>query len=338
LIAVSTIGLAAGLVAIKGGASLIGSTVELEAAFEDVGGLLPGASVRLAGMQVGQVSDVYLPTGKNEVVVEMSIDDEYLPRIRRDSVATIATRGLLGDPLIEIGLGSPSAPAVKDGDRLRSEGQRGLKEMVGALEFGAKNVEEISALLKERLEMMLTEDLAQDIGRIANSTADILEGVQEGPGLMHDLIYDEKLAGEANKTLVAAQRALLRLDGAVAKTERIIDEVETGRGILHAAVYDERAGNALAELAGAMEELHGLLGDVREGAGGEGIGKDLAAAAETLRKLMEEIDRGKGTVGGLIKDPTVYRDLKQLLGEVRRNVILKSVVRMTIANDGLERE
>ena len=52
---------------------------------------------------------------------------------------------------------------------------------------------------------------------------------------------------------------------------------------------------------------------------------------------MDDVDRGKGTVGALIKDPTVYQDLKQLLGEVRRNVILRSVVRMTIAKDGLER-
>jgi phospholipid/cholesterol/gamma-HCH transport system substrate-binding protein len=338
LILVAAIGLAAGLVAIKGSAALIGSTVELTAAFEDVGGLLPGASVRLAGMQVGQVSEVYLPDDATEVVVEMTIDDSYLLRIRRDSVATIATRGLLGDPLIEISLGSPEAPPVADGDRLKSQGPRGLKEMVGALEKGTENVEEISLLLKERLEMMLTEELAKDIGRIARSTADILDGVKEGPGLAHELIYDEALAGEATRTLAAARRALVRLDGAVGAAERIVAEVETGDGLLHAAIYDERAGDALAELAGAMEELHRLMGDAREGAGGRGIGQDLAASAATLRRLMEEIDRGKGTVGALIKDPTVYRDLKQLLGEVRRNVILRSLVRMTIAQDDLERD
>jgi phospholipid/cholesterol/gamma-HCH transport system substrate-binding protein len=65
--------------------------------------------------------------------------------------------------------------------------------------------------------------------------------------------------------------------------------------------------------------------------------QNLAEASRLVKKLAEEVDDGKGTVGGLLKDPTVYRDLKNVLGEVRRNVLLKALIRMTIDEDQIER-
>ncbi len=338
VIVLAAIGLALMLVVLKGAASLFGETVTLDAAFEDVTGLVPGASVRLAGMQIGQVSRVYLPEKQNEVVVVMSVDERYLDRIREDSVATIDTRGLLGDPLIEISLGSETAPAVHDGDRLKSQGPRGIAEVVAALETGAKNVEEISNVVRDRLETVLTPDLATDVNRIARSLANVMAKVEQGHGLAHNLIYDEQLAKDAGGTMASARRALTRLDRAVDSAERILDQVEHGDGLAHAAIYDERARDAFAELSGALEELHGLMGDVRKGAGGEGIGRDLSDAAATLRRILDEVDHGQGTIGGLLKDPQIYHDLREVLGEVKRNVILKAIVRMTIAKDGLKRE
>jgi phospholipid/cholesterol/gamma-HCH transport system substrate-binding protein len=41
---------------------------------------------------------------------------------------------------------------------------------------------------------------------------------------------------------------------------------------------------------------------------------------------------GEGTVGGLISDPTVYEDLRQVLGNVRRNRVLRSLVRFSLNN------
>jgi phospholipid/cholesterol/gamma-HCH transport system substrate-binding protein len=309
IVLISGFAFAAILLAIKGQASLLGRTVTLDANFDDVAGLVPGAAVRLAGMHIGEVDDVRLPSDSKRVNVKMKIDRTYLERIRSDSIAMITTRGLLGDPLIEISLGSTAAVALEDGARLQSRAPRGLKEVA------------------RTLESMFDEDLAKDVHRITRSWAEISEGVASGPGLAHDLIYDRELSLETKATLASARRAISRLEGAVETADRILAEVETGNGFAHAAIYDERGRDVLAELADAIEDAKGVMG-----------GSDLKAAAETLNKIMGEIDQGKGTIGALIKDPTVYQDLKQLLGEVRRNVILKSIVRMTIAKDDLDRK
>jgi phospholipid/cholesterol/gamma-HCH transport system substrate-binding protein len=51
--------------------------------------------------------------------------------------------------------------------------------------------------------------------------------------------------------------------------------------------------------------------------------------------VSAELDEGKGTVGALLKDPTLYQDLKLLVGNVQRSRLLRALIRYTIAHDGL---
>ncbi|HEX7785935.1 MAG TPA: MlaD family protein, partial [Methylomirabilota bacterium] len=76
---------------------------DLIAEFTEVGGLMEGATVRLAGVQVGRVTEVVLPPQPGgKVRVTLSIARRFSDRIRHDSEVRIATQGLLGDKIIEI--------------------------------------------------------------------------------------------------------------------------------------------------------------------------------------------------------------------------------------------
>lgn len=44
--------------------------------------------------------------------------------------------------------------------------------------------------------------------------------------------------------------------------------------------------------------------------------------------------QGEGSLGGIVNDPTVYEDLKTVLGNVKRNRILRALVRYAISNRG----
>jgi len=61
---------------------------------------------------------------------------------------------------------------------------------------------------------------------------------------------------------------------------------------------------------------------------------DLGAAAADLRVIMGTIRNGEGTLGALVNDPTVYEDLRTVLGNVKRNYILKELVRYSISHRG----
>ncbi len=70
--------------------------------FSDAGGLKKGASVELAGVQVGQVEDIYLDGVK--AVVKISVSNKV--NIREDDIFSVNTKGLIGDKFIKISPGS----------------------------------------------------------------------------------------------------------------------------------------------------------------------------------------------------------------------------------------
>ena len=134
----------------------------LVAEFGEVGGLIEGATVRLAGVQIGRVTDVALasePGGK--VRVTLTIARAFADRIRADSEARIVTQGLLGDKLIEITMGSAASPPLPPGGRLIA---REPVEMGRVFAEGADALAKINRLATaltgtvERIEPSCAED------------------------------------------------------------------------------------------------------------------------------------------------------------------------------------
>jgi phospholipid/cholesterol/gamma-HCH transport system substrate-binding protein len=60
---------------------------------------------------------------------------------------------------------------------------------------------------------------------------------------------------------------------------------------------------------------------------------NVAAITDDLRAITGGIRAGKGTVGALLVDPSVYEDLKVVLGNVERNDVLRALVRYSIKQD-----
>ena len=49
--------------------------------------------------------------------------------------------------------------------------------------------------------------------------------------------------------------------------------------------------------------------------------------------LMTDIRAGRGTLGALLVDPSLYEDIKTLVGNVQRNEVLRALVRYSIHQD-----
>jgi phospholipid/cholesterol/gamma-HCH transport system substrate-binding protein len=87
---------------------------ELKAAFDDVVGIQPRSPVRIAGVEVGRVTEVQ-QLGDRGGIVTMEIEDDGLP-IHRDAEVKIRPRIFLeGNKFVDVKPGSPSSPEVEDG-------------------------------------------------------------------------------------------------------------------------------------------------------------------------------------------------------------------------------
>ncbi len=117
------------LLILVGGVFLIGNkrflfrrTYQLSADFQNVAGLNNGADVQVGGIHLGTVKYISLPGGPNgKLTVLMDMVDSTRNIIRRDSIATIKTEGLLGDKYVEISFGSEKSPNIQNGDAIKGE-------------------------------------------------------------------------------------------------------------------------------------------------------------------------------------------------------------------------
>src|ERR1041385_2208097 len=97
-------------------------TYRLNANFKNAAGLANGAGVRVAGLQEGTVKRIDLPGSPDgQVRVEMNLDQTTRRVIKKDSVATISSEGLVGDRYVEISMGSEQGEPVREGDTIRGE-------------------------------------------------------------------------------------------------------------------------------------------------------------------------------------------------------------------------
>jgi phospholipid/cholesterol/gamma-HCH transport system substrate-binding protein len=322
----------------------------LHTAFRDTSGLTIGVPVYLGGVEVGAVQKIqFEPTlGIKEVSVTLAVQVRYLERIRGDSRATLIPHGLLGDYTVAITVGSPMAAPLADGDLLPSADTQTMTEMLSSLNGGIDEVRALSRRLRDHLDELVTPEVAGNVGRLVHAAADAADAIEHGNGLVNALLHDRELSAAARGIARSASRSAGDLASAMARIDRIAAAVEAGDGTLHRLISRDdagpivadaqRAAHELAEAATAIRSSPGPLHTLVYGPDGSELIGNLTALSRTLKKVGDDVAAGKGTVGALLEDPTIYQDLKVILGGVKRNTLLKALVRFTIQRDGLNQE
>jgi phospholipid/cholesterol/gamma-HCH transport system substrate-binding protein len=321
----------AGLVALVGMVYLLGARARLfeprytiHAEFTEVGGLTDGATVRLAGVQIGRVTGVRLPAEPGgRVQVDLTIAKQFADRVRKDSVARIETQGLLGDKLVELTVGTAQAPAAAEGDLIASRepfdiGQvmsesaqivRSVGALAESLQVTAQTLNQ-SRLIEDAAGAVasarrLTDQVGRDVSATTTVAREAAEGLarvvgrlEKGPGLAHTLLYEEPVALQRINALIASTQAVLervqRGEGAVG----VLTSAESSAAARRLVAAMDRLGR-LAEQRGADDGLlPALLFDPRY----RGVLDDLRLVTRNFRDVSERLAGGRGTLGSLLKD------------------------------------
>lgn len=318
--------------------------VRYHAAFENVEGLKRDAPVWLGGLEVGHVEAItFSPDlGDKRIQVQLEIARRYADRIRSDSVARIASRGVLGDKAVDVSLGSVNAPPIEPGAQLSTGSSGDLSSLLQSSGEIVDNAVVISRDLRRAVAEYANPETSQNFGELVKSASHILGAIEKGDGAVHAVLYDPK-TGDAVKVLLShASQTARHVDSALDNVDRLLADVRTGSGALHALVYDPKGAKAVAQLGEASDELAGLLRDAKNSPNGavhqlvygdaSGLFANLGQASADLKKVTGMVASGQGTLGALIQDPTVYDDLRTLLGDVKRNRVLRALVRWSISN------
>jgi phospholipid/cholesterol/gamma-HCH transport system substrate-binding protein len=314
--------------------------------FEDVQGLTRGSPVRMGGVDVGQVQSVSYGEDARDsrLRVAMDIVRAEARRIRADSTATIGNKGLLGDKMVVIKVGSPEKPPVEAGGTIRSEPPTDLSQITDRLAKISEKADSVMSNLEKTTDTFADPAVREDLRSTVQSISHILKSVDEGDGYVSVLLHDPKEAKRLSNSVANLERASGQLDGILVGVHSAVGRVNQGPGFAHEVIYGEGPSQAIAQIGRAAGELATTLEAVRNG---NGLAKsvlygddatqqligDLNKITRDAREIVEGIKAGKGTIGALMVDPSVYEDVKLLLGNVERNKALRALVRYSIQRD-----
>ncbi len=321
------------------------------AIFDDVGGLQKGNTVRVAGVSVGSVTEVIIGEGGSIEVYFRVIDDAtHLIRGEpglalgetdaKPSFAAIGSKGLLGDRIIEITVGADEYPEwdpnepipVSVGGGIMAMAERTLVEAEGT----AHN-------LRLATDPFADQEFSEDLKETARNLAKASGMIANGDGTIGRLMYDAEL-GRDVKGAVKELRAAGKQVAALGKNlNKIAEDVQSNEGTVNALLYGTDGADAIRNIRDTFGQLNTILTDVREGDGavnqliygelGDSFMTNLQNASDDIAFLTKEAREGKGTIGALLTDPSVYEDIKRLIGDLERNDILRALVRYSIRRD-----
>ncbi|MGE0406623.1 MAG: MlaD family protein [Candidatus Korobacteraceae bacterium] len=311
-----------------GASGLFTKRITLFAYFDNAEGLRVGAPVRLAGVDIGNLTEILVVPDRLEAPVRASlrVSTRYQEALRTSSVATLSTAGVLGETFVDI-LTPPPTPdsplgeVLQDQATVKTRESPALQDVVRASQTTLQNVE----ILVTRLDRIVAqvesgrgtigqfiydEQLYRRLNSMVGDVESILNRIEEGQGTIGKLIASDELFNQAS--------------AAVTKLNTIVDSIERGEGtvgklIKDPALYD----NATATMAKADR----LMTDINQGRGAVGrlirdeqLAQRLDTAISRLADITEKMNSGQGTLGQLLVDPSVYNNTNQMLVETRNLV------------------
>lgn len=319
IVAVVAIALAIVLiVAVGGQAGFSWQRYELKTKFSNVQGLKAGAVVRVAGVEVGKVSDVDFAGA--EVEVTLAVNKEQQSRITDQSRASIGSLSLLGEPTIEISPASQGTP-LKGGDFIQSAPTAGQFSAVA--ENATQTLEQTTALIKElrsgrgTMGKLFSDDaLYREMNQLVASAESLTNAINRGNGTLGRLVQDPALYKQANT--------------AVANLQEMTRRINAGEGSLGHLLKDDQMARSLSSASTSLDQMTGKLSR------GEGTaGKLLTdqqlydrfnSVAARIDKLAADLEQGRGAAGQLLQDKQLYEnmngaasELRGLIGDIRKD-------------------
>jgi phospholipid/cholesterol/gamma-HCH transport system substrate-binding protein len=276
-----------------------GRHLELYTEFSNLGGLANGAKVRVSGLDAGQIKKVDIPKGPSgKFRLSVQVEEKVHGIIRKDSVASIETEGVVGDKFVLIKKGSARAEEVQAGATLPSKEPFDITALMENSSVLLNDVHGSVADIRGRVDLALdsinktvnhvdglvngvgpginqiTRNGTQLTGKINTLLADLNAG--KGPAGM--LLKDEATKQQLQATLTNVQRASANLDQVSTRADQTI--------------ADFQSRQLIARMQAALDNVQSLSKEldttVKQALAQDNIGQD---GATNLRETLSNLNR-----------------------------------------------
>lgn len=282
------------------------STYPLHADFKDAAGIRWKTRVQINGIDVGKIDrieHVTLSSGGLTARVTIRILKEYA--VYDDAIVKKAAESLLGDYRLDLYPGTPTRRRLEPGEVIGNVTSRSeMDEIQTKLNVVAGNVEDITASLKT-----------------------VLAG-EKGEGSLKEILMRVERATQA---IEASSHAV---NSTIATNQQSLDNIikNLDRFSKNLAASSDTAGDDIKTILADARKLSGKLNNIADSVSGvmgpseDELKNGVASLRETLdtlndtlahvQNVSKKIDKGDGTVGRLINDPTIANTAEDTLEDV----------------------
>lgn len=263
--------------------------------YDRVDGLKVSSSVIYRGYSVGQVTAIrFIGERFDKVLVEFSVGKKL--EIPSNTIAAIQSADLMGSKSINL-IPGDALTYAHNGDTLRSQLELGIVEQLNKqlepLKRKAENIMVSLDTVLMALQEIFSEDANGNIRASLKSVSRTLDNVEQASGTLNRLLSTE--SGRISEILASLRSITANLESSNSNISQSLGNV--------AAISDSLR---TVNLNHTIRSLNSLL-------------------AQT-DSVMTKINRGKGTLGGMVNDSQLYYNLAaisdnldRLLSEFRQN-------------------
>jgi phospholipid/cholesterol/gamma-HCH transport system substrate-binding protein len=211
-----------------------------------------------------------------------------------------------------------------------------LGQMMSKLSNIGARAEGVLDNLEKATGELANEAFREDIRQSASSLRKILESAASGQGYVSRVLNDPAEAERLSNTMANLEKSSAELDKVFRGAALTLERVNKGPGLAHELIYGEKGAEVVSNVGEAADEAAMLLKGLREQGGDKKLAEilvNLGQVTDDLKLVSRNLKDGKGTLGALLVDPSVYEDVKLLLGNVQRNDALRALVRYSIKRD-----
>ena len=298
----------------------------------DSGSILAGAPVKIAGVRAGRVQKVDFLVARDarksakrnardqEINVRLTVQvkAKMAPAVREDSEFYITNQGVLGERYLEIAPGSAASTPWPDGAYIRGRDparidllfirmENVLSGMEEALGGDDLRLDEFIATLRS-VATRVDGYLARNEKHLDQVTANLSTTSDDLRGLTAALRHGVGDGSEIREIVTDVQRVsgtLARQSGPmISDARRTLGRVE------NTAVALEKVANLLDENRDAFAAVIGGL---------PGTLKWIQSATRDVAAITADLAAGRGSLGQMLKDETLYDDVKELLRDLKRH-------------------
>jgi phospholipid/cholesterol/gamma-HCH transport system substrate-binding protein len=300
---------------------------KLSVYFQNPGGLSAGVAVKIAGRKIGKVSEMTflgqngpknpLTNRPSLVRIRIEIDKDAYESMRSDAKFYITTKGVLGDPFLEIDPGVAVKPISPKQTLFGTDPPR--------LDLFLADAAELIRTLN-RLLVSNSDDLDKFIKSSANIVGELdsflqsEDGVKDGKARIDRILTNvEKLTEDINilvneaKTKYIDDPAISRLLKNISSISRKVDKDidPLMQDVKTALATVNRLGNTIGpdEQKAIKNSLYKL----------NSIALKADSSLTRVNKIIANMEKGNGTVGQLLSDEEIYDDLKEFIRDLKRH-------------------